>query len=156
TEDLNLDNIPDTREAFFDYTIGLCDTCHTYLVTDVQRDFRGLAKPGNGWRRYRIPIADTLRTQFGLPNLTLSRQVRVWIQRVLQPDPVITVAPAVSRPLLMLGGVEIVGSRWLATPLTDSQHAAGTTLTLNSLNTVDNADEYRAPFDPGSDRSGGQ
>ena len=156
TEDLNLDNVPDTREAFFDYTVGLCDTCKTYLVTDVQRDFPGLARAGNGWRRYRIPIADTLRAQFGLPNPTLSRQVRVWIEGVMQTDPVISVDPPVSRPLLMLGGLEIVGSRWLATQLTDSQQISGTTLTLNSLNTVDNFDEYRAPFDPGSDRSGGQ
>src|SRR5437879_13928300 len=56
----------------------------------------------------------------------------------------------------MLGGLEIVGSRWLATGRTDTEKTAGTTLTLNALNTVDNADEYRAPFDPGSDSAGGQ
>ena len=154
TEDLNLDTQLQTKEECFEYTIELCDTCQTYLVTDVQRDFRGILVPrppraDNGWRRYRIPIADTLRTQFGFPDLTLSRQVRVWVDGVREVDPP-------GKPLLMLGGLEIVGSRWLATALTDSQQTEGTTLTLNALNTVDNADEYNPPFDPGSDRQGAQ
>ncbi|TMQ58490.1 MAG: cell surface protein SprA, partial [Candidatus Eisenbacteria bacterium] len=148
TEDLNLSTILDVDERNFDYTIGLCDTCRNYLVTDVRRDFPG-ASVGNGWRRYRIPIADSLRTQFGAADISVARQVRVWLEGVLETD-------APKRPLLMLGGLEIVGSRWLATALTDSEKTAGTTLTLNALNTVDNADEYRAPFDPGSDRAGGQ
>jgi hypothetical protein len=154
TEDLNLDTILQTQEECFEYTIELCDTCRTYLVTDVQRDFGGALVPrppraDNGWRRYRIPIADTLRTQFGVPDLTLTRQVRVWLEGVRETDPA-------GRPLLMLGGLEIVGSRWLATALTAPQKQEGTKLTLNALNTVDNADEYQAPFDPGSDRQGAQ
>src|SRR5262249_19195383 len=56
----------------------------------------------------------------------------------------------------MLGGIDIVGSRWLATDLTTPQTTAGTTLTLNSVNNVDNADIYKPPFDPGSTRNGAQ
>jgi hypothetical protein len=158
TEDLNLDNVPEFTDAAFEYTIELCDSCHTYLVTDVQRDFGripGLQHPpraDNGWRRYRIPIADTLRQQFGVPNLTLAQHVRVWLEGVKQTEE----EGGLERPTLVLGGLEIVGNRWLVSALTDSQQVAGTTLTLNTLNTVDNADEYSAPFDPGSDRSGGQ
>jgi hypothetical protein len=154
TEDLNLDTILQTKEECFEYTIELCDSCKTYLVTDVLRDFGNALVPhvprrDNGWRRYRIPIADTLLTEFGNPDLALARQVRVWLEGVHETDPA-------GKPLLMLGGLEIVGSRWLATALTGSQKTEGTTLTLNALNTVDNADEYDAPFDPGSDRQGAQ
>jgi hypothetical protein len=155
TEDLNLNNILDTDEHYFEYTIDLCDTCRTYLVTDVKRDFasptpRNPVRADNGWRRYRIPITDPLRAKFGLPDLTLARHVRVWLDSLVDPDP-----PSAKRPLLMLGGLEIVGSRWQLSPLTPQQNGDGTTLTLSSLNSVDNADEYRAPFDPGTDRSGG-
>jgi hypothetical protein len=165
TEDLNLDNVLQRDDEAFRYTIALSDT--TYLVTDVQSDFAGKPVPhppdaDNGWRRYRIPIADTLRTQFGVPNLSLTRHVRVWVEGVMEPDPQGRPSCAglgdacPKRPLLMLGGLDIVGSRWLSTALTDSQQTAGTKLTLNSLNTVDNAGEYRAPFDPGAERTGGQ
>ena len=56
----------------------------------------------------------------------------------------------------MLGGIEIVGSRWLVSDRTPAQLAAGTTVTLNSVNNVDNADIYTPPFDPGSTRNGSQ
>src|SRR5262249_9467860 len=129
TEDLNFSTRIDNVEKNFDYTIGLCDTCRTYLVTDVRREFPR-ASARDGWRRYRIPIADSLRTQFGFADLTNVRQVRVWLEGVMEPDPL------PKKPLLMLGGLEIVGSRWLTTALTDSEKTAGTTLTLNALNTV--------------------
>jgi hypothetical protein len=153
TEDLNLNNNIDTAEDYFEYSVDLCDTCDTYLETDVRRDFvspppRNPVRADNGWRRYRIPINDALRVKFGAPDLTLARHVRVWVDSLVDPDPA-------ARPLLMLGGLEIVGSRWQGTPLTPDQEQFETTLTLNSLNNVDNADEYTAPFDPGTDRSGG-
>src|SRR5262249_5617502 len=60
-------------------------------------------------------------------------------------------------PMLMLGGLEIVGSRWRAADLTPSQRdSLHTTMTLNSVNTVDNEEKYRAPFDPGETRNGNQ
>ncbi|HEY2955013.1 MAG TPA: cell surface protein SprA [Candidatus Eisenbacteria bacterium] len=156
TEDLNLDNVRQTRDEYFEYTVALCDTCKTYLVTDVRRDFSGANVPyppqaNNGWRRYRIPIEDPGRVKFGNPDLTLARHLRVWVEGVVDPIPA-----SEHRPLLLLGGLEVVGSRWQAAALSDSQETLGTKLTLNSLNTIDNAGEYVAPFDPGSDRSGGQ
>jgi len=62
----------------------------------------------------------------------------------------------VERPLVMLGSIDIVGSRWRATNLDPEEVNAGATLTLNSVNTVDNADIYEAPFDPGQTRNGNQ
>ncbi len=158
TEDMNLNGTLDRDEDFFRYTIDLGDPNQRYLITDVQRDFPDAVPPpaaDNGWRRYRIPLTDSLRTAFGNPNLSLTRHVRVWLDGLYDGDG----APdsrGVVKPLVMLGGLEIVGSRWQSVALTDSQKTAGTTQTLNSVNSVDNAERYVAPFDPGRTRSGSQ
>lgn len=163
TEDLNLNNALDEAQNYFEYTIDLGDTSATarYLVTDIFRSFVTYANdgasvpPDNGWRRYRIPIQDSLRVRFGSPDLALARHVRVWIEGVVETDP-----PPLSaddgRPFLMLGGLDVVGSRWFATDLDAAQVSGGTTLTLNAVNTLDNADIYVPPFDPGSTVSGNQ
>ncbi len=166
TEDYNLNGNLDTDEAYFEYTIDLGDAANRYLVTDVQRDYPGVPSD-NGWRRYRIPIDDSLRVQFGAPDLSIAQHVRVWLEGMTLPD-----LPAdslqlqskekdkgivnVQRPLLMLGSVDIVGSRWRAVDLDTTEAQAGATLTLNSVNTVDNAEIYEAPFDPGTTRNGNQ
>jgi hypothetical protein len=49
-----------------------------------------------------------------------------------------------------------VGSRWVLSTLPERLQAAGTTATLNSVNTLDNAEIYVPPFDPGETRSGNQ
>src|ERR1043166_3733355 len=89
TEDLNLNGnpngraIPDTSEAYFEYTIDLGDRSSPYLVTDVLRDFPGSTVSDttkNGWRRYRIPLTDSLRVKFGFPDLTIAQHVRLWLE----------------------------------------------------------------------------
>ena len=156
SEDLNLSGGPDTTEAYFQYTIDLGAQDSPYLVTDVLRDFPGLGhidSTENGWRRYRIPIDDSLRVRFGSPDLTIVPHVRVWVDGVRQDEN--TPAAASNRPLLMLGGIEIVGSRWLNADLTPRQRdTLHTAVTLNALNNVDNADVYVPPFTPGETRSG--
>ena len=155
TEDLNLNQILDTQEDYIEYTINLGDTA--YVVTDVQRESQlGRYPPvaaDNGWRRYRIPINDPRAVRFGSPNLTLARHVRVWLQDVLDVD-----QPAGNgfRPFLMVGSLDIVGSRWQATDLPKAAVSAGTTQTLNAVNNLDNADIYRPPFTPGQTRNGNQ
>uniref|UniRef100_A0A832MK34 Cell surface protein SprA n=1 Tax=Eiseniibacteriota bacterium TaxID=2212470 RepID=A0A832MK34_UNCEI len=158
TEDLNGNYNLDREEDFFRWTIDLGDAAHPYLVTDVRRDYPpggDYPTPGvdNGWRRYRIPITDSLRTRLGSPDLTLARHVRVWIDGVVETD---ETTAAVRRPFLMLGGLEIVGSRWQGTALTPAQRDTGTTLTINAINSVDNAEVYVPPFDPGSTRTASQ
>ncbi|TMQ70481.1 MAG: hypothetical protein E6K81_12490, partial [Candidatus Eisenbacteria bacterium] len=110
----------------------------------------------NGWRRYRIPITDSLRVRFGSPDLTLARHVRVWLDGITHTDddPLEDQATNQQRPLVMLGGMEIVGSRWVTSDLTPAQTGSGTTMTLNAVNNVDNADVYTPPFDPGTTRNG--
>jgi hypothetical protein len=160
TEDLNLNNSLDLQEDYFEYTIDLASS--PYLADSVYAPGRTYANNGegipsdNGWRRYRIPITDSLRVKFGSPDLTLTRHVRVWLEGITQTDDQVSPVIGERRPLVMLGGMEIVGSRWLASDLTPAQLGSGTTVTLNSVNNVDNADVYRAPFDPGSTRNGAQ
>lgn len=159
TEDLDLNELVDQDEAYYEYTVAL-DGSSPYLMTDVWRDFSSLGvgvAEDNGWRRYRIPITDSLRVQFGVPDLSIARHVRVWIEGLRRPDESQTAGTADCKPLLMIGGVDIVGSRWLTADLTPRQRdTTRTTVTLNSVNTLDNADIYTPPFDPGETRSGNQ
>ena len=154
TEDLNLNTNLDTQEDYTEYTIDLGDENHPWLLTDVYRDFPGVA-PDNGWRRYRIPISDSLATTFGNPNLVLTQHLRVWVSGLMDADPA-PLPTGDQRPPLMIGGLEIVGSRWQLAEFDSSLIVNGTTATLNSVNTVDNADIYVPPFDPGETRSGNQ
>ena len=154
SEDMDLDEQPDSSEAYFEYTIDLGDPDHPYLDTDVRRDFPNEpeATLDNGWRRYRIPINDTLRVRFGSPDLSIAKHVRVWFEGLKRVE-----GETLARPTLMLGGLDIVGNRWLSTDLTLRQRdTLRTSLTLNALNTVDNGEFYEAPFDPGTSRNGSE
>lgn len=155
SEDLNLNESLDTQENFFRYTIDLGQNASPYQISDVRAEFPSLVTDvQNGWRRYRIPISDSLRIQFGAPDLTIARHVRVWIDGLQKSD---STAAAIRTPLVMLGGLEIVGSRWQTTALTDDQTSVlKTTITLNAVNTIDNAGSYAPPFDPGETRNGNQ
>jgi hypothetical protein len=157
TEDMNLNEVRDTTESYFQYTIDLGAQNSPYLQTDVLRDFPGEPEADstrNGWRRYRIPLNDSLRVRFGFPDLTIAQHVRVWFEGLRDDEQ--TTATA-WRPMLMLGGLDIVGSRWLATDLTPRQRdTLRTVMTLNAVNSVDNAEIYVPPFDPGTTRSGSE
>ncbi len=157
TEDMNLNEQPDTTEAYFEYTIDLGAQDSPYLITDVVRDFgdvSGVDSTRNGWRRYRIPLNDSLRVRFGFPDLSIAQHVRVWVEGMTTDE---ATGLSAQRPMLMLGGLDIVGSRWLSSGLTARQRdTLRTTVTLNAINTVDNAEIYVAPFDPGTTRNGSQ
>jgi motility/secretion related protein SprA len=160
TEDLNLNNSLDLQEDYFEYTVDLASSPYladsVYVPGHTYRNNGDPILPDNGWRRYRIPLTDTLRVKFGAPDLTLARHVRVWLEGITQTDDQVDPAIGEKRPQIMLGGMEIVGSRWLVNDLTPAQVDSGTTVTLNSVNNVDNADVYTPPFDPGSTRNGAQ
>jgi hypothetical protein len=161
TEDLDLSHSLEQKQWYFEYTIDLGEDPQRYLVTDIHDSYTHYANDGalipneNGWRRYRIPIADSLRTVFGSPDLRFAQHVRVWIEDVQETDPP-PIAQDDGRPFLVIGGLDIVGSRWIASELDSTSIRSGTTMTLNSVNTIDNADVYRPPFDPGETRSGNQ
>ncbi|MBI1799938.1 MAG: cell surface protein SprA [Candidatus Eisenbacteria bacterium] len=172
TEDLNLNGVLDTQEAYFEYTVDLGDTSSSYPYLaqggDLQKE-KAKGVPGyesvasdNGWRRYRIPIADSLAVAFNKPNLVFAQHVRVWIEGIINPDPDPDSTGGADpkkypvRPLLMLGALDIVGSRWQMSALDSNTRARGTTVTLNSVNTVDNSNIYTPPFDPGQTLNGSQ
>ncbi|HXS83073.1 MAG TPA: cell surface protein SprA, partial [Methylomirabilota bacterium] len=165
TEDMNGNETADLSESYFEYTVDLADTSSGYLVTDVLKDFGDdadnvtpISPTKNGWRRYRIPLTDSLRVRFGAPDLTLSQHVRVWLEGMRYPEADSnTAAETGERPLLMIGGLDIVGSRWRAADLTPRQRdIEKTTLTLDAVNSVDNADIYfPLPFDPGDTKGNG-
>ncbi len=164
TEDLDGNNFLDTDNAFARYTVDLADSASSFLVTDVYRDFHGRVSPenepaqDNGWRRYRIPLADESRQIFGLADLKFTKHVRVWFEGLTQPDPPSSTLSTedLARPLFVLGGLEVVGSRWVAAGLDSAARSSGTGLTLTSVNTIDNAEVYQPPFDPGTTVSGSQ
>jgi len=173
TEDLNLNGVLDTVESYFEYTIDLGDTSSTYPYLaeggDLQKEkakgtpgYEAVA-PDNGWRRYRIPIDDVARVAFGNnPNLAFTQHVRVWMEGVINTDPDPDSLGGTDpktypvRPFLMLGSLDIVGSRWQISPVDSITAARGTTVTLNSVNSVDNANIYVPPFDPGQTLNGSQ
>ena len=166
TEDMNLNEQLDTNEAYYEYTIDLGAQDSPYLAADVAK---GSYPPGsapidttrNGWRRYRIPLTDSLRVRFGSPDLTIAQHVRVWLEDIPTPEapPADYGNAAVNeRPLMLIGGLDIVGSRWQSADLTPLQRdTLKTTVTLDAVNSVDNADIYAPlPFDPGDTRNGSQ
>jgi hypothetical protein len=163
TEDLNLNSRLDSDNNYYEYTIDLgeADSVARYFADAAYAPGRVYMNDGapvpedNGWRRYRIPIADTLRVAFGRPDLGQTRHVRVWIENMFQTDPP-PLTNEDGRPFLMLGGLEVIGSRWQLAPLDPGVAGGGTLAALNALNTLDNADQYVPPFDPGSTRSGSQ
>jgi Motility related/secretion protein len=174
TEDLNLNGVLDTQESYIEYTIDLGDTSSTYRYLaeggDLQKEkLKGVPGYGtlpsdNGWRRYRIPISDSLAVAFNQPNLAFTQHARLWVEGIINPDPDSNpdslggLDPKVFpvRPLLMIGSIDIVGSRWQATALDSNTTANGTTVTLNSVNSVDNSNIYTPPFDPGQTLNGSQ
>jgi hypothetical protein len=166
TEDLNLNGNLDTNESYFEYTIDLGDTSSTYRYLAPGGDLQKELPPvpiDNGWRRYRIPIADSLRQEFGAnPNLTFAQHVRLWVEGIVNPDPDPDSLGGTDpktypvRPLLMLGSLDIVGSRWQVAALDSGEVARGATVTLNSVNSVDNSNIYTPPFDPGQTLNGSQ
>jgi Motility related/secretion protein len=164
TEDLNGNTLLDTSNNYFEYTIDLgADT--PYLIDEAYTPGRNFANdgkavlPDNGWRHYRIPISDVLRQTFGAPDLTLARHVRVWLDGVSETDPkppLPGLGANEGRPYIVIGELSIVGSRWFISDLDSVAAAAKTNVTLSSVNSLDNADIYTAPFDPGRTVNGSQ
>jgi motility/secretion related protein SprA len=162
TEDLNANQRRDPEQDYLEYVVALDST--TFLVDEAfgatfANDGR-VVPQDNGWRRFRIPLAD-FRHRVGSPNLKFARHVRVWLDRIVETDPPPLPDPpgdeeGDGRPFLMLGGIDIVGSRWLLAESDTATSRARTAAALNAVNTVDDPEIYRPNFDPGRTRSGSQ
>jgi hypothetical protein len=141
TEDLDRDNYLEMYNNYFEATLDLSTTARydsttgIAIATDVREDYPGATlREGNGWRLFRIPITADAFARYGSSASWQDIQhVRLWMEGM---D---------STTYLQIGGIEVVGNRWVAEPVSDSLAAQGVTLTVTSLNNKDNRDIYVPP-----------
>ena len=133
TEDLDLNGNLDVLNAYFEATLNLADT--SFVAVDVARDYPGdpVVKPDNGWRLFRIPL-EAFRP-IGGPSWDDIKHARLWVDGMTGPTNI------------QIGGIELVGSRWLASPLTDAQKVRNVVFDVKVRNNKDDAAIYTAPFD---------
>ncbi len=136
TEDLDLNGNLDVLSSYFEATIDLADT--KFVAVDVARDYAGspVVRPENGWRLFRIPI-EAFQPRGG-PSWDDIKHARLWVDGMTGPTN------------LQIGGVELVGSRWLPIPLTVAQKQRNVVFDVKVRNNKDDAGGpafYKAPFD---------
>jgi hypothetical protein len=135
TEDLNRNGILDQDNNYFEATIDLADT--HFVAIDVARLYAGDpdVKANNGWRLFRVPVDATFR-RVGLASWDNIQAVRFWVDSLSAPIK------------LQIGGVELVGNRWLRQAILDSAMIArGVELEVRARNNKDDAGIYKAPYE---------
>jgi Motility related/secretion protein len=140
TEDLNRDGFADFQDAYFEAVIDLADS--QFVAIDIQRDYAGRTdlehpvSPNNGWRLFRIPITEEVFRRSGSASWTNVQHMRLWVNGATGPLK------------LQIGGIELVGNRWLSAAIDTAAAARGLQLFVGSRNNKDDADIYNPPFDP--------
>jgi hypothetical protein len=137
TEDLNRNGVLERDNRYFEATIDLASS--RYVAIDVPQlyatDPDVMENPENGWRLFRIPIADSSFTREGLASWTNVQAVRVWVDSMDTPM------------RLQIGGIEMIGSRWLRQAFPDSSYLTrGVTLEVRTRNNKDDFGIYRPPY----------
>ncbi len=139
TEDLNRDGIFDTQtNDYFEATVDLSDT--TYVAIDVPKDYANdpdVSKPiraDNGWRLFRIPLTSAAFKSVNSASWESIQHLRLWVNGMTGPMK------------LQIGGIEMVGNRWLAQGITNPGAALG----VGVRNNKDDADIYTSPYDVGN------
>ena len=135
TEDLNRDGYPDFANDYFEMTVDL--SAAEFVAIDVPRDYAGDpdVKPNNGWRLFRIPIADSLWVRVGQASWQNIEHMRLWVNGM------------VDTTRLQIGGIELVGNRWLAAPIDTTEADRGVSLLVGVRNNKDDADIYTSPYE---------
>lgn len=137
TEDLNRDGGLDLDNDYFERTIDLAET--SFVAIDIPRDFatnpvvserKGAA---NGWRLFRVPI-DSLSTRVGNPSWANVQAVRIWLDGMTEPLK------------LQVGGIEMIGSRWLRQAVADPTFYQNRDFLVLAKNNKDDPD-YVPPYD---------
>ncbi|HEX7077353.1 MAG TPA: cell surface protein SprA [Candidatus Eisenbacteria bacterium] len=137
TEDLNRNQFLDTANNYFEATIDLADT--HFVAIDVPKlyaDFPVVTdnKDGNGWRLFRIPVDSTFQ-RAGFPSWDNIQALRLWVDGMTGPVK------------LQIGGIELVGSRWLKQAADDSILTAhGVEFAVQNRNNKDDAGIYHPPY----------
>jgi hypothetical protein len=142
TEDLNENGVLDQDDSYFETSIDLSDT--SYVAIDVAKQYAGNPvvdnNDFNGWRLFRIPIAGGAFHQQGNPNWDNIKHVRIWLSGLE--------GNTSGNFNIQIGGIELVGNRWLRQPIPDSiQVARGLDLEVRSRNNKDDAGIYSPPYD---------
>ncbi len=134
TEDLDLNGNLDQANSYFEATIDLSDMA--FVAVDVARDYAGNSvvtnNPNNGWRLFRIPLEAF--KPIGGPSWDDIKHARLWMDGMTGPTNI------------QIGGIELVGSRWLPSPLSDSLKAR-IVFDVKVRNNKDDAALYTAPYD---------
>ncbi|HEX5030833.1 MAG TPA: cell surface protein SprA [Candidatus Eisenbacteria bacterium] len=142
TEDLNRDGFADFQNDYFSATIDLSDS--TYVAVDVAHDYAGQSLPDgntialdNGWRMFRVPLTPEIFKRVGAANWQNVQHIRLWINGLSQPRK------------FQVGGIELVGNRWLAQAIDPAKAARGLELGVGVRNNKDDSGApyfYQAPF----------
>ncbi len=132
TEDLNQDQVLQRDNNYFEAVIDLSDT--QYVAIDVPKLYAGHehVDPDNGWRLFRIPITATTFTREGAPSWFNIQAVRIWVDSMAAPTK------------LQVGGIELIGSRWLRQAYKNVR--PGVALEVLNRNNKDDAGIYEAPY----------
>ncbi|MGE5174760.1 MAG: cell surface protein SprA [Hyphomicrobiales bacterium] len=137
TEDLNRNGVLDTYNNYYETSLDLTDT--SYVAIDIPRDYADLAvvrdnKYGNGWRLYRIPLDGQAFQRIGSASWTNVQSVRLWVD-------------GMDAPLrIQVGGIELVGNRWLKQAIADSSVADRVTWEVQNRNNKDDLGFYESPY----------
>ena len=135
TEDLNRNGAFDTESNYFEASIDLSDT--QYVAIDVPQLYAGNehVKADNGWRLFRIPISDSTFTRVGFATWDNVQAMRVWVTDATAPF------------RIQVGGIELVGSRWLRQPILDEDmKTRNVNLEVRARNNKDDAGIYIPPY----------
>ena len=142
TEDLNRDGFGDFGNDYFEATLNLRDT--TYVAIDVPKDYAnnpkviGTIKPYNGWRLFRIPLTAAAFSRVGSPSWGSIQHLRLWVDGMNAPT------------RLQVGGIELVGNRWLAQAISSEATSRGVEVLVGVRNNKDDADVYQSPYQVGN------
>jgi hypothetical protein len=139
TEDLNRDGFADFQNDYFSATIDLSDT--TYVAIDVARDYATTAlpdnntiAPDNGWRMFRVPLIPEIFKRVGAANWQNVQHVRLWVNGLNEPRK------------YQIGGIELVGNRWIAQAIPPEKVSRGLALGVGVRSNKDDADIYTSPY----------
>lgn len=141
TEDLNRDGFLDKTNNYFEATIDLSDT--SFVAIDVPKDYAnkpgvvGTIKATNGWRLFRIPLNLGAFKSVNQANWESVSHLRLWMNGMTTPTRV------------QIGGIELVGNRWLAQaiPTAAATRVPPVTLGVGVRNNKDDADLYHSPYE---------
>ncbi|MGE5179316.1 MAG: cell surface protein SprA [Bacteroidota bacterium] len=140
TEDLNRNGVLDRENAYFEASIDL--SRDQFVAIDVPQLYGNLDvvknNANNGWRLFRIPVTltDSTFQRIGAASWDNIQAVRFWVDGMDTPQK------------FQIGGIELVGNRWLRQAYRDSASYAtrGVTLEVGSRNNKDDAGIYQAPY----------